>query len=517
MAKRVSEIPDPLFFLSIYDEHVRDRVMDMYPWQVELMLQFAQRYEDKVNRMSLCANNGSGKSTYSIAPCATWLADTFAETSCVVTSASGSQLDRQTGRAITRLCNQVNKVHGEKVWECKYRQYTQVETQSVIFLYATDEPGKAEGYHQLVPDGEFAIFVDEAKTVEQPIFEAISRCNGVTRRLDVSSPGMPQGHFYNTQLSDRWWHRKVTYRNCPHISEDEVDEARIMYGENSPIFRSMYLAEFTSTDEQIVMRHETICNLFKTLCDEIDMGYGRHGGLDISAGGDENVFSVFDENIHIGLECFRFDDTLLTTRHIKKMIQKYNVPPRNINADDGHVGKAVIDNLWADGFKVNRVVNQSRAFNNRVYSNRGAEMWFNFARYAEEMQIRLIDDKLLRNQLASRYYKESGKTICLESKQQARAKGHSSPDRADATVLAWSDKPYGKWMNRSSSDKAKIKRMYIPRNDELVEKMDELKYKKSNSLGALHTHANTAYQPYIDRYLKSQKKIYVSTTKSLIP
>jgi hypothetical protein len=66
-------------------------------------------------------------------------------------------------------------------------------------------------------------------------------------------------------------------------------------------------------------------------------------------------------------------------------------------------------------------------------------MWFNFKRFVEEFQVLLRYDKTSENQLSSRYYKlqpVSGKII-LESKEEARRKGHPSPDRADAKVLAW--------------------------------------------------------------------------------
>ncbi len=46
----------------------------------------------------------------------------------------------------------------------------------------------------------------------------------------------------------------------------------------------------------------------------------------------------------------------------------------------------------------------------------------------------------LRKQLASRYFVVTPQNkLQLESKKQARSKGHVSPDRADAFVLAFAD------------------------------------------------------------------------------
>jgi len=50
---------------------------------------------------------------------------------------------------------------------------------------------------------------------------------------------------------------------------------------------------------------------------------------------------------------------------------------------------------------------------------------------------------LFRLWKSNRYYKNNAKLLLqLESKQEAKAKGHPSPDRADAAVLAWANIPY---------------------------------------------------------------------------
>jgi hypothetical protein len=89
---------------------------------------------------------------------------------------------------------------------------------------------------------------------------------------------------------------------------------------------------------------------------------------------------------------------------------------------------------------VNRILNQTRALNTQRYANRGAELWFTIKRLVEERLILLPkDDTTLRNQLTNRYFSQSNTNgkILLESKQEARAKGRPSPDRADAVALAF--------------------------------------------------------------------------------
>jgi len=470
------KIKDPLMLLHIYDPYIRDHDVKVHTWQIQVMTLFAHgKLPDKVLRIATCANNGSGKSQFLIAPCAVWLAMAHVEANCVITSASGTQLDRQTFYAVSRLCRFINELHGEILWKINYRSLTFIPTKSKIQLFATDDAGLAEGYHTLRPDGEFAIFVDEAKTVTEPIFEALARCNNLTRRLDVSSPGSPSGHFYGCFESERWHRFKVTYRDCPHISQDEVDEARERFGENSAWFRSAYLAEFCSIDEMLVMTFEEVMRAYRKPPVVIPTGI-RYGGLDLAAGGDENVFSIFDGNKQIAMPCFRYDDTTDAVDHVKGLINRYKIPPENINADDGGVGKSMIDQLWKDGFQVNRVLNQARAIDNSTYGNRGAEMWFNFAIFLKNLDLVLFDDDALKRQLATRYYMQGavhGK-IVLESKRVARAKGHGSPDRADGTVLALADKEYPLYSNEHLVKNSRLLRRRTTKD--IIAEYDKSKY-----------------------------------------
>ncbi len=437
-------IKNPVHLLSIFDESIRTGRVKLYPWQVVIMKQFAEgKVPEQVLRMALVANNTSGKSQYVIAPCSVWMAMAFTMSRCVITSSSGTQLDRQTGHAILLLCKRINEAMGQIVWKCNYRYFTFLPTGSTIEMYATDDEGKAEGYHRHIPDGEFAIFVDEGKSVAEKIYTAIDRCNDVTRRVDVSSPGNPSGTFYSRFSSAYWYGYKVTYHDCPHISPDAVAEAKERYGENSPYFRSAYLAEFTSINEEVIISHEDIQKCIVSTVDWI-LEDEAYAGLDLSLGGDETVFTVFRGNKQTHMECFKIADAPTLVERIKWLINRHNVTPENVNADDGGIGKPIIDMLWRDGYHVRRVRNESTAFDKTTFANRGAEMWYNFGRFVKECSVMLLSDNTLISQLSSRYYSRGdvhGKII-LESKNLARARGHGSPDRADAVVLAFANRRF---------------------------------------------------------------------------
>jgi hypothetical protein len=89
------------------------------------------------------------------------------------------------------------------------------------------------------------------------------------------------------------------------------------------------------------------------------------------------------------------------------------------------------------GWPMHQINLGSRAFEPDRFANRSAEMWFNAARQIEKADIVLPDDEILHAQLTNRRVQttKTGK-LNLESKAECRARGFSSPDRADAFVMA---------------------------------------------------------------------------------
>lgn len=454
------QFPTPLHVVSLYDESVRTGVVTLSDWQKEVLLELGRtrgQITDKIKVMLLAAN-GSGKSKYILAPFAVWMALVFKESLTVITTASGDQLDTQAQRYIARLCQSVNSMHyddlGFNVFECKYREFRANITKSFIDLFATDEPSKAEGRHPLVPSGEFAIIVDEAKSVSDDIYQALERCKGCTRRIEISSAEDCKGYFYNTWCNTdyRCYRRKVTAFDCPHITQEEIEETIIKYGQDSPFVRGSIYSEFVSLEEEAIISRQLLLRSSKMASCATQFG-PLVAGLDLASGGDETVLSVWHGNVELGMHTMRNQDTTKTVNSIIEIlhdIYKGRLLAENIWADDGGIGRSMIDNFNEKGYKLKRVLNQARPFDVTRYANRGTELWFTFKRFIEEYQVHfLLDslgnmDKTLFSQLTNRYVKkaDNNTTLKLESKLEARKNKHASPDRADAVVLAWCGRIY---------------------------------------------------------------------------
>jgi hypothetical protein len=272
------DIKDPVELLLLLDENILSGAIHLHDWQIRFMMDFAHPDHTKESpfQAAVQACNSSGKDKYIIAACAVWLCMRYREVECPITSSSGNQLDNQTGAHIDRLCAKANAVFGP-FWKINYRYY---EFQHVgelgepmpskLKLFATDEPGKAEGYHPVDAGKKMAIFTSETKSIPEDITNALERCTGFTHRVDASSPGVAAGYFYNTCTSGilrediddikglsstQTLVYKVTAYQCSHITTSEIERiaSKLPGGKESSVFKSSVMAEFGTTDEMVVI------------------------------------------------------------------------------------------------------------------------------------------------------------------------------------------------------------------------------------------------------------------------
>lgn len=485
---------DPYEMLLFLDDTLLSGEVKLYPWQIQFMIDFASGDWKASHpfKAIVRAANGSGKDKYIIAACSVWFTMRFENGQAVVTSASGDQIDKQTSVHIKRLAESFNAKFGTDAWILNYRHYTFIhqvkeqfkeEIKSVIDMFVTDEAGRAEGWHNLVPGSKLAIFTSEAKSIPDEIFVALMRCTGFTHRVDVSSPGIPVGFFHSTSLTaisrkdidnvqesveaSRWIEYHVTAYDCIHLNNEAmIEEMRKMMPEAA--FRSSVLAEFGTTTEATVIPYEHVWKCMNKTSSRV--GWLQEpvniGGLDLSAGGDETCLSIRNGNKLLKVLAFKFTDTQKTVEYLVEQFKLNGLDKPNayIYADAGGLGKPIIDQIRSKGWtNIRYVLNQAKAYNERVYLNRGAEMWFNFGKLLETGEVWLCQDDKMGKQLYTRYYKitETNKHK-LESKLQARAAGRPSPDRADSVILCFSQ-----YKSKLSQDDSAVKQEYkdIPDED----------------------------------------------------
>lgn len=501
------QIPSPAFIVALYIKSFREGKHQLYDWQKEELAAIGESLATATAqdpyKLALCAANGSGKDYLIVAPTAVFMSLVNIRCLTLITSSSGSQLTAQTENYIRALCETINEYHQQPIFRIRQRYIKCNLTGSEIRLFATDEAGKAEGYHPLEPDAKMSIFVNEAKTVSEEIFGALRRCTGYTHWFNVSTPGAPFGSFHRacTRPALGFRFRKIDYTDCSvegktHMADKERIADLEELGANSALYRSKWLALFTNVDTDSLLSTEVIEQLVDN---KIAIAYNewpiRIGG-DIAAGGDENALIATRGNRIIKEEAMREKDTTLTADWFERQFQSLGVAKEHeyIFMDDGGIGHAVIDMLKRRGWEIRRVRNEAKAVRAQHYGNRGAELWYQVKRICEELLFRLDEaSPKLRTQLVSRHYKKSasGGRIFLESKKEAKADGRPSPDRADAFVLSLCGLTLEDFMRSERiSDVAAPRTKRIESNEALEAHIDDIAFGDAEMYEQLGSQSN---------------------------
>jgi hypothetical protein len=413
--------------------------INLYDWQRKVL----RDLEPRDCRVALRAANGSGKTSTVISAILIWHALVYPRSIAVTTAGVFRQVESQLWPS---LRNHIAKLGG--AWEVTSGEIRYLHPNgntSRIIGYSATDPGRAEGWH--AEDHEYhplLMVVDEAKTVADPLFEAISRCQP-TRLLIASSPGGTSGAFYRafTKEANMWQKHAVTAFDCPHITQTQIDEVIQRYGEKHPLTRSMIYGEFVDIGlESLVISLTQLQNCYNTP-PRFKPGV-RIAGVDFAAGGDQNVICISDGNKILPMIAWREKDTMAAVGRFIVEFKKAGLEANNIYADASGMGMVMCDALAESGWVVNRVNFGATAYDNNAYTNRSAEMWYGMAKKIEDAEIILPEDEDLTAQLTCRRTITNSKgKLGVESKDSMRARGIASPDRADALALCLSSTNMG--------------------------------------------------------------------------
>lgn len=143
--------------------------------------------------VALVAPNGSGKTSNCIAPAILYFLTCFPRGQVPVTSSSWMQVEKQLFPALRRYMD-------NPFFDGWTFNKTEIRTPEGGFAvgFSTDNAGRAEGWHpKISPDVDPVFYVlDEAKTIPDSIFTAVSRCT-LFHAFITSSPGADSGTFYD--------------------------------------------------------------------------------------------------------------------------------------------------------------------------------------------------------------------------------------------------------------------------------------------------------------------------------
>lgn len=432
---------------------------DLHTWQIEEQMRMSGYLDPRGTtktiptdaaplREYLVANNSAGKDSIIISPAVGFFLLTRIKCSVILTSASHRQLKTQTEKHIRNFCDNANDKLG--VFALDYKDLT-IHchlTGSECILFATDTPGKVEGYHPLEPGRDLIIILNEVKSVQDEIIRAVLRCFGYNYWIEVSSAGLVGTHLHRmVQSADRVYPevplpgesftRTITVDDCPHISEsNKNDLIEDCGGIDSPIAQASLYSKFIYLDTVYVIPADLL--IYPPPVAGL-LGNKLRAGLDLSMGGAEAVLTVYRGNIPVAVEAWRIANEPKLNLRILEAAERHGLRGPETNADASGIGAPIIDRLHEAGFVVNRVRNNEKAFR-KVYKNKGTENWWVLRRLIQDKILLLPRDEKLLTQLKLRRYKiDENNVLMVEPKREAASRGEDSPDRADSLVLCFAD------------------------------------------------------------------------------
>lgn len=446
----------------------------LHDWQVEynLFIDSPKWTSKNPLELYLVAANGSGKDAWCIALQFVYRLCCKVRSRTVITTRDFKQMMNQTYYYIKILSEMTNKrLIKDGFTKTPFINVVQghitcAETGSDIVMFVTDEPGRAEGYHPFPdhPDSELNLVVNEAKSVEKEIFQALRRCTGYSRYICISSAGFDSGYFYDqVQRSVKFpeayqsfkpYSRTITAYDCPHIPKQEIENRK---NDLEPwLFESIYLSVFSSVGGCFAVPRYLI-NALK----DLKITHNDNSiecGLDLSLGGDETVFIKRTGPNITASKSWRIKDTNRLEDEIIIFIEELDLPlGTRINVDVGGLGKPIYQHLRRKGGEFNfiPISNNSPAINKTLFKNTGIEDYFHIRTLTIRKAINYPKIPILIDQLAGRRYEEVNGKLKLEDKADARTRGDKSPDWADSYVLAFRRYRFTEF-NKLTRDKSEL-------------------------------------------------------------
>ncbi len=304
------------------------------------------------------------------------------------------------------------------------------------------------------------VILDEACGVPDSLYDAAETLasNEGSHILAIGNPDDPLSRFAKVCAPGSGWHSiKIDGLDSPNFTGEEVpedlkkgllspvwvEECRRTWGEDSPIFISKVRGEFTEDADDALIPLSWI-RAAQERFDEsatTDVEERLVLGVDVARFGADETVIVARRGTHAWVRArHRMQDTMKTTGRIVLVMKELGAVEARVDVIG--IGAGVVDRLKEQHVNVVGLNAGAGARKADRFLNARAEWYWQLRERFERGEIAIPpDDDDLAAQLAGiRYVFDSRGHIQIESKTDMRSRGLASPDRADALMLAFSQR-----------------------------------------------------------------------------
>lgn len=320
----------------------------------------------------------------------------------------------------------------ERIW----LEQAPMESFAVARTSRPEQPEALQGFHS-----ENLLFViDEASGVADEVFEvaegALSTPGAYV--LMCGNPTRMSGYFFDSHNKMRasWKSMKVSAVDVPSVSRDYIADMAKRYGELSSIYRVRVLGEFAGSEDGVIPLEWVEASKGRDIKAFGDAVWG----VDVARfGADRTALAKRRKNTLLEpIRSWQGKDTMQTAGMVKLEYDSAVMKPTAIFVDVIGIGAGVVDRLREMGLPAVGVnVAESPSVEDR-YARLRDELWFKAREWFEGRDVAMPEDDDLIAELTLPTYKilSSGK-IQVESKDEMKRRGVTSPDLADAFCMTF--------------------------------------------------------------------------------
>lgn len=336
------------------------------------------------------------------------------------------------------------------------------------FAVASNNAAFIEGAHAL-----FLLYLyDEAKEIPDDTWDASEGAFAGAGKdtvadalaLAISTPGRPQGRFYEIHQRKRGYEDWHTYHvtldmavKAGMISGDWARQRERQWGRDNPLYQNRVLGEFAKSADDVVIPLSWVEAAVERWQDWNEAGRPLDGGVrclgvDVARyGDDKSCIAERIDHIITELEKWQHSGLMASTGRVKSALQNDHA-----NIDVIGMGAGLVDRLLEQGCDVTGV--DFRATTDRTDKSGLIEMlnvraaaWWSVREALdpdsdEEPILLPPDDDLIYDLTTPKYDYTSRGMLKIESKDSIKRRLGHSPDVADAVVLAlWEDQQGWVW------------------------------------------------------------------------
>jgi hypothetical protein len=400
---------------------------------------------------AVSSGHGIGKSAL-VSILILWALSTREDTRGVVTANTGDQLRVKTWPELAKWHRLAINAH----WF----------TMTATALYATDREHEktwrvdavtwsetnTEAFAGLHNEGKRLLLIfDEASAISDKVWEV---AEGALTDADTEiiwgvfgNPTRNSGRFHDCfgRFKHRWGHRQIDSRTVEGTNKAQLDKMIEDNGEDSDHVRIRVRGIFPRSSTAQLIGSDIIAAAAAREA-HVHMADPVIVGVDVARfGSDESVIRTRQGLDARSIEPIKLRgvDTMQLAARVASHVDRLRVRGIEVDAifvDETGIGAGVVDRLRNLGYQVIGVNNSNKPdgrVGTDLVANKGAEMWVKM-RDALKEGLAIADDVELRRELESREYSYNARMeIVLESKDDMRSRGLSSPDNADALSLTF--------------------------------------------------------------------------------